>query len=183
MQRGSELLIWTGMVSLLTAALPLFLCLPLWADATHYDLCARNLLRGGVLYRDLFDMNLPGMVWLHAAVRSLAGWRSETLRTADMLVVTAVAALLFHHQEIRHTLQTSRQRYVVSDLFAAGMTPAQVAADAPDACTLPPDFPAALRNVFPWSQPVVFRAGRFVVHGVRGTVRALTSNSGEFGYE
>ncbi|HEV3117945.1 MAG TPA: hypothetical protein VGY58_12895 [Gemmataceae bacterium] len=545
MQRRLELMIWTGVVSLLTAALPLFLCLPLWADATHYDLCARNLLRGGVLYRDLFDMNLPGMVWLHATVRSLAGWRSETLRVADMLVVTAVATLLFHwskgkvartaragaalalyafyfsltewchcqrdvwmlvpallalhlrrrqleriallksspiplvawsalegliwgfgiwikpfvlvvciaswfagvlivrrawrgrivmdgigliigglliggagcawlwhsgslpymchifldwnpeyyrhpigiltrskllchalapwcwlhfaavpcavialgeafragramqpdsvqgqrallsafylawllqaaylqqpfdyvlapaiciaialvaqfkwlpesprlrwaivtafavmvgqrfalfqdgrlalwtrcwqgssaalrdrlrlvrdanspgwselervaaelrrrqvkdgeltcfhnspqplyldldvrpstpflhfgtillffpsrHQEIRHTLQTSRQRYVVSDLLAAGLTPAQVAADAPDSCTLPPGFPAALRSVFPWSQPVVFRAGRFVVHGVRGTVRALTSNSGEFGYE
>jgi len=35
MQRRLELMIWTGMVSLLTAALPLFLCLPLWADATH----------------------------------------------------------------------------------------------------------------------------------------------------
>src|SRR5205807_10230107 len=94
MQRGSELLIWTGMVSLLTAALPLFLCLPLWADATHYDLCARNLLSGGTLYRDIFDMNLPGMVWLHALVRSLLGWRSEALRAVDLSIVTAVAALL-----------------------------------------------------------------------------------------
>jgi hypothetical protein len=94
MQRGFQPIIWTGTALLLAAALPLFLCLPLWADATHYDLCARNLLSGGVLYRDIFDMNLPGMVWLHALVRFLLGWRSEALRGVDLLIVTAVAALL-----------------------------------------------------------------------------------------
>jgi hypothetical protein len=94
MQRGLVCLPWLGVGLLLTAALPLFLCLPLWADTTHYDLCARALLAGGVLYRDIFDMNLPGMVWVHAAVRSLVGWRSEALRALDVLVVAGLVGLV-----------------------------------------------------------------------------------------
>src|SRR5438445_13842230 len=42
MQRGLEITAWIGVGMLLTAALPLFLCLPLWADVTLYDICARN---------------------------------------------------------------------------------------------------------------------------------------------
>jgi hypothetical protein len=41
---------------------------------------------------------------------------------------------------------------------------------------LPPAFSracAAWRDVFPWSEPVVFRAGRYVVHRVEGPVRRL----------
>jgi hypothetical protein len=55
---------------------------------------ARTIQRGGVLYRDTFDTNLPGMAWLHLAVRSLFGWRSEALRAADFLVVAGIAFLL-----------------------------------------------------------------------------------------
>jgi hypothetical protein len=94
MPRGLEITAWIGVGLLLTAVLPLFLCLPLWADVTHYDLCARNLLSGGVPYRDIADINLPGMVWVHAAVRSLVGWRSEALRAVDFFVVSALVALL-----------------------------------------------------------------------------------------
>jgi hypothetical protein len=68
--------------------------MPLWADATLYDLCARNLLQGGVLYRDILDTNLPGMVWLHAAIRTLFGWRSEVLRLADCAIVAAIVWIL-----------------------------------------------------------------------------------------
>jgi hypothetical protein len=32
---------------------------------------------------------------------------------------------------------------------------------------LPPDFPAWGKDVYPWNQPVVFRAGRYFVHEVR----------------
>ena len=38
--------------------------MPLFSDVIHYDLSARNLLRGGVHYRDVLDINLPGMVWV-----------------------------------------------------------------------------------------------------------------------
>jgi hypothetical protein len=90
----SEVLAWTTLAGLLIAGLPLFLCMPLWADVTLYDLGARNLLQGGVHYRDLFDTNPPGMVWIHAAIRAALGWRSETLRGLDFLVVAGVVGLL-----------------------------------------------------------------------------------------
>src|SRR5260370_19308442 len=73
-------LAWAGLVLVLLAGVPLFVCMPLYADVTTFDLGARNLLRGGVHYRDAYDNGLPGMVWLHAAVRALLGWRSEAIR-------------------------------------------------------------------------------------------------------
>jgi hypothetical protein len=79
---------------LLGVNLPLFVCMPLDCDVHFYDLCARNLLRGGTHYVDLFDTNLPGMPWIHVLVRSLVGWRSEALRLVDFGVVAAIAVLL-----------------------------------------------------------------------------------------
>lgn len=93
-QHGPEALAWACLALLLAAAGPLFLCLPPWGDVTLYDLAARNLLQGGVAYRDVFDTNLPGMVWLHVAVRSLLGWSSEALRAVDLVLVAGVIALL-----------------------------------------------------------------------------------------
>ena len=85
---------WLVLAALLVAGLPLFVCMPLWPDVTLYDLAARNVLRGGVHYRDIFDTNLPGMVWLHALVRSLFGWSSEAMRAADAVVVALTTAAL-----------------------------------------------------------------------------------------
>jgi hypothetical protein len=85
--RWPEGLGWAVLLIVLCLNVPLFLCLPLWSDVTLYDLAARNILSGGVHYRDIFDTNLPGMVWLHVAIRSVAGWRPETLRLADLLIV------------------------------------------------------------------------------------------------
>src|ERR1700722_18642206 len=74
--------------------LPLFLCMPLWVDTIFFDLCARTLMRGGVLYREVFTHALPGMFWIQVALRSLLGWRSETLRAVDFLIVSACVWLL-----------------------------------------------------------------------------------------
>jgi hypothetical protein len=49
---------------------------------------------GGVFYRDAFDNNMPGMLWLHLAIRSLVGWSSEALRAIDLGVLAAVVFLL-----------------------------------------------------------------------------------------
>jgi hypothetical protein len=68
--------------------------MPLDADTTHYDLCARTLLDGGMLYRDALDTNLPGMPWLHAAIRFVAGWRSEVMQAIDLVVVSLIVVLL-----------------------------------------------------------------------------------------
>jgi hypothetical protein len=94
LERWSLRLAWLALAGLLLLGIPLFLCMPVWPDVTHYDLCARNILRGGVHYRDLADFNLPGMVWVHAGIRSLLGWRIETLRAIDLLVVAANVWLL-----------------------------------------------------------------------------------------
>src|ERR1043166_6581012 len=64
-RRGAELLAALALIGLLVTAVPLFLCMPLCNDATLYDLAARNILHGGTLYHEVFDTNLPGMVWLH----------------------------------------------------------------------------------------------------------------------
>jgi hypothetical protein len=85
---------WAGVFILLVANLPLFLCMGLHADVTMWDLCARNVLRGGVHYRDAVENNLPGMLWLHLAIRSTLGWRSEALRFVDFGVVSGIAWLL-----------------------------------------------------------------------------------------
>lgn len=75
-------------------ALPSFLCAPLWADVTLYDLAARAVLRGGTHYRDVFDTNLPGMVWAHVAVRTLFGWSNEAIRAVDFAIVAGTVAVL-----------------------------------------------------------------------------------------
>src|SRR4051794_6398437 len=86
-RRGPALLAWAALVLVLAVGLPLFLCMPLWFDVLHYDLCARTLLRGGALYRDAFDNNLPGIIWAQAAVRAALGWRTEAMRLADFAFV------------------------------------------------------------------------------------------------
>lgn len=87
---------WAALALWLVVSVPPFLRMPLWCDVTHYDLCAWNLLRGGVHYRDTFDTNLPGMVWLHLAVRSVFGWRSEAIRLVDLAIVSGIIALLVY---------------------------------------------------------------------------------------
>lgn len=69
--------------------------------------------------------------------------------------------------EIRRAVAESPQRYVVSDLRR--MTYHYHEAYAPGAAgpnSLPAWFPKSQRGLFPWNQPVVFRAGRYVVHKI-----------------
>jgi hypothetical protein len=82
------------LVAALAAGVPPFLRMPPWCDATLYDLAARNLLAGGVHYRDIFDTNMPGFVWAVAAVRAALGWSTEALRAVDLLVVAGAVAVL-----------------------------------------------------------------------------------------
>lgn len=73
---------------------PLFLRSPLWCDITLYDLAAKNVLAGGVHYRDLFDTNTPGFVWLLAGIRAVVGWSSESLLAVDLLFVLGTTLTL-----------------------------------------------------------------------------------------
>jgi hypothetical protein len=78
----------------LVAGLPLFLRSPLWCDLTLYDMAVRNLLRGGVHYRDIFDTNLPGFVWLLTGLRWAFGPSAVVVRVADLLVVAGILVLI-----------------------------------------------------------------------------------------
>src|SRR5947209_11592665 len=85
---------WAVATAALVAGVPVFLRTPPWCDVTLYDVAARNLLRGGVLYRDVFDTNLPGFVWALAAVRAVLGWSYEALWTVDLAIVAGSVALI-----------------------------------------------------------------------------------------
>ncbi|MCX8139265.1 MAG: hypothetical protein N3E46_06240 [Gemmataceae bacterium] len=85
---------WRVAAVVLAAGGPLFVCMPPWTDVTLYDLAARNVLRGGVHYRDVFDTNFPGMVWCLALLRGLVGSSSEWLRLADLAVIGGASAVL-----------------------------------------------------------------------------------------
>src|SRR5580698_9118097 len=78
----------------LVVCVPLFIRMPLWVDTTYHDLSARNILWGGVHYRDIFETNLPGMVWLHALIRPIVGWSSEAFRAVDLFVVGSSILML-----------------------------------------------------------------------------------------
>jgi hypothetical protein len=102
---------------LLVAYLPLFLCMPLYNDVTYHDVCARNVLAGGVHYRDIFDTNVPGIIWAHVILRWLLGWRSETLRLVDFLIVAAIVGLLLRW--LRHAgLPRAARAWTAVALFA-----------------------------------------------------------------
>jgi hypothetical protein len=88
---------WAALLSLglvLLIGLPQFARMPLYCDTTHWDIGARSVLQGGVFYRDTAEMNLPGMLWVHLAVRPLFGWAPEAMRVADLLMLTGVVWLL-----------------------------------------------------------------------------------------
>jgi hypothetical protein len=85
---------WICLAVLLLLGLPLFVRMPLWCDVSLYDVAAWNVSSGGVHYRDVFDTNMPGVIWIHVLVRSLAGWSSEAMRLFDVAVLTAIVLLL-----------------------------------------------------------------------------------------
>lgn len=85
---------WIVVTLLLAVNGPLFLCMPLTDDTTLYDLQAMNVMQGGVMYRDIFEPNLPGVVWLHVAIRSLLGTSSIAMRAADLFFFATVVWLL-----------------------------------------------------------------------------------------
>ena len=85
---------WVLAVPALIAGLPLFVRMPPWCDLTLYDVAARNLLAGGTHYRDVFDTNLPGFVWILAGIRAVFGWSTEAVRLVDLAIVGGIVLLL-----------------------------------------------------------------------------------------
>ena len=89
--------VWLGgafAAAFLLLGVPIFLRMPPWADVTLYDVAAANLLRGGAHYRDIFDTNTPGFVWILSLVRAAFGWSYEALRLVDLAIVAGIVLLL-----------------------------------------------------------------------------------------
>ncbi|MGL4554963.1 MAG: hypothetical protein ACRC33_27670 [Gemmataceae bacterium] len=82
------------LVILLAVHVPPSVCMPPDIDVVQWDVCTRGVFRGGALYRDVLENNLPGMLWWQGLVRATLGWRSEAIRVADLLIVAACAVLL-----------------------------------------------------------------------------------------
>ncbi len=78
----------------LVLGVPLFLRMPPWCDLTLYQMAARNILRGGTHYRDIFDTNLPGFVWALTVIQWVFGESVVAVRAVDLLVVSGIVALL-----------------------------------------------------------------------------------------
>jgi hypothetical protein len=75
------------------AGMPLFLCRGQTIDSTFFDVCAQVVLSGKRPYDELFLHGPPGMLWPYALIRSVAGWRVETLRAVDITIVMVELAL------------------------------------------------------------------------------------------
>lgn len=89
--RSRELWLLTAIGVLMLIAGPLFVCMPVNSDTALYDVQASRIIHGGVLYRDVVEPNLPGVVWIHLAVRQLLGWSSEVMRVFDLLMLAGTA--------------------------------------------------------------------------------------------
>ncbi len=100
------------LAAILIVATPVFIRTPLTTDAIYYDLQARHLVEGGQLYEDMFEPNLPGVVWLHVAVRSIAGDSWEALRVFDLLMFSATVFIAVRWLVPRET--TKRARYYLA---------------------------------------------------------------------
>lgn len=91
--RSRTLGVVVAVVALLVSVPP-FLCMPPWNDVTLHDMAARNILKGGVHYRGIFDTNLPGIDWAMAVIRATCGWSYEVLRACDLVVIGLAVILL-----------------------------------------------------------------------------------------
>src|SRR5262249_32968440 len=70
--------------------------------------------------------------------------------------------------EIIRAMLASRQRYIVTDVDVTSLTPEQRKALPPDGeCSPPYEALTSARPLFPWTYPVVFRSGRYLVHKAR----------------
>jgi hypothetical protein len=86
--------LWGVVLLILVLNVPAHLRMGLDSDVALWDLSARTVLDGGTFYRDLFENNLPGMLWLHCAVRTMLGWSDAALRAVDIAVVVVIVWLL-----------------------------------------------------------------------------------------
>ncbi len=82
--------VWIALIVWLGISVPLFVGMPLNSDTALYDVHARSVLDGAVAYRDIFEPNFPGVLWIHMGIRSAFGWSSEAMRAVDLVVLGSI---------------------------------------------------------------------------------------------
>lgn len=109
--------LWIISSCVLLLNVPIFLCQHLTADTVMYDLQARSVFAGGVLYRDIIEPNLPGAVGIHLMVRSIAGWSSVAMRAFDLLTLLVslsfLSQLIFRKDQPQRFQKTALLSFVV----------------------------------------------------------------------
>jgi hypothetical protein len=93
------------------------------------------------------------------------------LRPSTRFPQIEMTALFFvrHRNDLVADLNASRQRYIVSDLVWTGLSRQGAEEINPeDPLALPSEFPEEFVGVYPWTEPIVFRSGRYLVHRVTG---------------
>ncbi len=102
---------------LILLCVPMFIRMPLATDVVLYDVQAEAVLNGGTLYQDIFETNLPGIVWLHMLVRPLIGMSSDALRCVDLLLFTGTVTCLALWNRRNH-LSVTGGLWIAIALFA-----------------------------------------------------------------
>ena len=79
--------IWSNLLALSLVVLTGGLCLamPFWADQALFTIFARELTRGAVLYRDLFDIKQPGIYVFYAFGGLLFGFNEVGIRLFELV--------------------------------------------------------------------------------------------------
>ena len=87
--------IWCVLGLLLILLVPLVVRAPLTSDTVMFDLQAKTVSNGGVLYQNILEPNFPGVVWVHMMIRGIGGWSPTWMRIADLLIVLTSLLILF----------------------------------------------------------------------------------------
>lgn len=74
----------------------LYLSLPPSPDQFEHSYLGWRLLRGAVPYRDVIDMNWPGVLWMHTLSAALFGNQLWSWRALDLIMLAASAFFLRH---------------------------------------------------------------------------------------
>jgi hypothetical protein len=88
--------------------------------------------------------------------------------TRYIFIMPAMAMFPRHRNQIQRDIVHSSQRYVVNDLLLLNMSRDEADREIPgrptEFPTPPPSAPSQYKEKFPFCFPVVFRAGRYLVH-------------------
>ncbi|MCA9019161.1 MAG: hypothetical protein KDA74_03400 [Planctomycetaceae bacterium] len=105
------------LIALLTLCVPMFIRMPLATDVVFYDLQAETVRNGGTLYKDVFETNMPGIMWLHMLVRPIIGKSSDALRLVDLVNFSGSVLLLMFWNR-RNQISVTGMLWIGITLFA-----------------------------------------------------------------